>query len=186
MQFHRFRQYQVFPHISQMQQIPVRYNYKNTGRPADGVGLRSTNGRKIYQSCYLFTPNAPLYPFGYGLSYTEFSFDSLEILTPEVALGESVRIRARVSNVGNREGAAVAQLYMRDLVASTTRPVRELKGFEKLFLKKGESRFVEFVLTPDDMAFCRKDMEFAQEPGEFKVWIGDSSDAALEGVFVVK
>lgn len=167
-------------------QIPVRYNYKNTGRPADGVGLRSTNSRKTYQSCYLFTPNAPLYPFGYGLSYTEFSFDSLEVLTPEVALGESVRIRARVSNVGNREGAAVAQLYMRDLVASTTRPVRELKGFEKLFLKKGESRFVEFVLTPDDMAFCRKDMEFAQEPGEFKVWIGDSSDAALEGVFVVK
>ena len=167
-------------------QIPVRYNYKNTGRPADGVGLRSTNSRKIYQSCYLFTPNAPLYPFGYGLSYTEFSFDSLEVLTPEVALGECVRIRARVSNVGNREGAAVAQLYMRDMVASTTRPVRELKGFEKLFLEKGESRFVEFVLTPDDMAFCRKDMEFAQEPGEFKVWIGDSSDAALEGVFVVK
>ena len=167
-------------------QIPVRYNHKNTGRPADGIGLRSVNSRKIYQSCYLLTPNSPLYPFGYGLSYTEFSFDSLEVLTPEVALGENVRIRARVSNVGDRDGATVAQLYIRDLVASTTRPVRELKGFERVFLKQGESRFVEFVLSPEDMAFCRKDMKFAQEPGEFKVWIGDSSDAALEGVFVVK
>jgi beta-glucosidase len=127
-----------------------------------------------------------LYPFGYGLSYTDFSFDSLEVLTPEVKVGEDVRIKVRVSNVGDRDGATVVQLYMRDMVASTTRPVRELKGFERLFLKKGESRSVEFVLSPEDMAFCRKDMKFAQEPGEFKVWIGDSSDAALEGVFVVK
>lgn len=167
-------------------QIPIRYNHKNTGRPADGIGMRSKGGRKIYQSCYLFTPNDPLYPFGYGLSYTEFSFDSLEVLTPEVAPGENVLIRARVSNVGDRDGATVAQLYIRDLVASTTRPVRELKGFEKIFLKKGESQSVEFALTPDDMSFCRKDMQFAQEPGEFKVWIGDSSDAALEGGFVVR
>ena len=101
-------------------------------------------------------------------------------------MGENVRIRARVSNVGDRDGATVAQLYIRDLVASTTRPVRELKGFERIFLKKGESQSVEFVLTPDDMSFCRKDMQFAQEPGEFKVWIGDSSDATLEGGFVVR
>lgn len=167
-------------------QIPVRYNHKNTGRPADGIGLRSINSRKIYQSCYLFTPNTPLYPFGYGLSYTEFLFDSLEVLTPDVTMGENVLIKARVSNVGDRDGVTVAQLYMRDMVASTTRPVRELKGFERLFLKKGESRFVKFVLTPDDMSFCRKDMEFAQEPGEFTIWIGDSSDAALEGRFIVR
>ena len=167
-------------------QIPIRYNHKNTGRPADGIGLRSMNSRKIYQSCYLLTPNSPLYPFGYGLSYTQFSFDSLEVLTPEVSLGEDVKIRVRVTNVGDRDGATVAQLYMRDLVASTTRPVRELKGFERLYLKKGESRIVEFLLTPNDMAFCRKDMKFDQEPGEFKVWVGNSSDATLEEEFVVK
>jgi beta-glucosidase len=144
------------------------------------------NSRKIYQSCYLLTPNSPLYPFGYGLSYTQFSFDSLEVLTPEVSLGEDVKIRVRVTNVGDRDGATVAQLYMRDIVASTTRPVRELKGFERLYLKKGESRIVEFLLTPKDMAFCRKDMRFDQEPGEFKVWVGNSSDATLEEEFVVK
>ena len=134
----------------------------------------------------MFTPNTPLYPFGHGLSYTEFAFDALEVVNPEVALGEDVVIRANVTNTGKREGSVVAQLYMRDLVASTTRPVRELKGFEKLSLKPGESKTVEFTLTPADMAFCREDMQFAQEPGDFKVWIGNSSDAALEGQFTVK
>ena len=134
----------------------------------------------------MFTPNTPLYPFGYGLSYTEFEYDQLEVVTPEVALGEDVIIRARVTNIGDREGATVAQLYMRDLVASTTRPVRELKGFEKIALDPSESAIVEFTLTADDMAFCREDMKYAQEPGDFKVWIGDSSDASLEGSFTVK
>jgi beta-glucosidase len=134
----------------------------------------------------MFTPNTPLYSFGYGLSYTEFAFDALEVVNPEVALGEDVVIRANVTNTGDREGALVAQLYMRDLVASTTRPVRELKGFEKLSLKPGESRTVEFTLTPADMSFCREDMQFAQESGDFKVWVGNSSDAKLEGQFTVK
>ena len=134
----------------------------------------------------MFTPNTPLYPFGYGLSYTEFEYDQLEVVTPEVALGENVIIRARVTNIGDREGVTVAQLYMRDLVASTTRPVRELKGFERIALDSGESAIVEFVLTAGDMAFCREDMSFAQEPGDFKVWVGDSSDASLEGNFTVR
>ena len=167
-------------------QIPIRYNHKNTGRPATGIGLRSLdNISKVYQSCYLRTPNSPLYRFGFGLSYSEFVYDSLEVLTPQVRIGENVRIRVRVSNVGSYDAATVAQLYMRDLVASTTRPVRELKGFERVFIKKGESAEVEFTLTPEDMAFCREDMQFAQESGEFKVWVGDSSDARLESGFVV-
>lgn len=170
-------------------QIPIRYNYKNTGRPTKWkVPPTPTHkfGKKPYSSCYMFTPNTPLYPFGYGLSYTEFEYDQLEVVTPEVALGENVLIRARVTNVGDRQGATVAQLYMRDLVASTTRPVRELKGFERVSLSAGESVTVEFTLTAEDMAFCREDMQFAQEPGDFKVWVGDSSDASLEGCFTVK
>ena len=134
----------------------------------------------------MFTPNSPLYSFGHGLTYTEFVYDQLEVVTPEVALGDNVVIRARVTNVGDKDGVAVAQLYMRDLVASTTRPVRELKGFERVELASGESVTVEFVLTAEDMAFCREDMKFAQEPGDFKVWVGDSSDATLEGDFTVR
>ena len=170
-------------------QIPIRYNHKNTGRPLTrkmDYTPRHDIKRRTYNSVYVFTPNSPLYPFGYGLSYTEFAYDSLEVLTPEVSLGEDVLIRARVTNTGKKDGTTVAQLYMQDLVASTTRPVRELKGFERIDLKAGESKTVEFVLKADDMAFCREDMKFAQEPGEFAVWVGDSSDATLEGKFNVK
>ena len=169
-------------------QIPIRYNHKNTGRPTKWVvpSTPTHEFRKPYSSCYMFTPNTPLYPFGYGLSYTEFKYDQLEVVTPEVALGENVIIRARVTNIGDREGVTVAQLYMRDLVASTTRPVRELKGFERIALGSGESAIIEFVLTAGNMAFCCEDMRFAQEPGDFKVWVGDSSDAILEGSFTVK
>lgn len=168
-------------------QIPIRYNYKNTGRPATKLGVENLDRlRKNYQSCYLFTPNTPLYPFGYGLSYTEFSYDSLQVLTPEVGTGEDVRVKVRVGNIGDVDAATVAQLYLRDLVASTTRPVRELKGFKRLFLKAGESTEVEFVITPSDMAFCREDMKFAQEPGDFKVWVGADCNASLEGSFTVK
>ena len=170
-------------------QIPIRYNHKNTGRPLTrkmDYTPRHDIKRLTYNSVYAFTPNTPLYPFGYGLSYTEFAYDSLEVVTPEVALGEDVLIKARVTNTGKKDGTTVAQLYMRDLVASTTRPVRELKGFERIYLKAGESKTVEFVLKAKDMAFCREDMKFAQEPGEFAVWIGDSSEASLEGRFNVK
>ena len=170
-------------------QIPIRYNHKNTGRPSKWtVPPTPTHkfGNKPYSSCYMFTPNTPLYPFGYGLSYTEFEYDQIEVVNPEVAMGENVVIRARVTNIGDREGVTVAQLYMRDLVASTTRPVRELKGFERVALASGQSATVEFTLTAEDMAFCREDMQYAQEPGDFKVWVGDSSNASLEGCFTVK
>ena len=169
-------------------QIPIRYNYKSTGRPINKEidYTQSHKAKKNYLSSYLFTPNTPLYSFGYGLSYTEFSFSDLEVLNPEVALGEDVTIKVRVSNVGEVEGTTVAQLYMRDMVASTTRPVRELKGFERVTLKPGESTEVEFVLTAGDMSFCREDMQFAQEPGEFGIWVGESCEAELSTSFVVK
>ena len=168
-------------------QIPIRYNYKNTGRPTDRVPPAPTHKcRKPFNSSYMFTPNSPLYPFGYGLSYTKFEFTALEIPTPEVKMGENVTVKAVVRNTGKVDGATVAQLYIRDLVASTTRPLRELKGFKKVYLKAGESADLEFTLTPEDLAFCREDMKYAQEPGEFSVWVGDSSEAELTARFLVK
>ena len=169
-------------------QIPIRYNHKATGRPSERVQgvLSLDNLKKYYKSAYLFTPNTPLYAFGYGLSYTEFEFDSLEIVNPEAGLGEDVTVRVRVKNVGDVDGVTVAQLYLRDMVASTTRPVRELKGFRRVALKAGQEAELEFVITPEDMAFCRKDMKFAQEAGDFTVWVGESSDATLEGKFTVR
>ena len=169
-------------------QIPIRYNHKATGRPTErtqGV-LSLDNMHKYYKSCYLFTPNTPLYPFGYGLSYTQFSYDSLEVVNPLVAMGEDVVIKARVTNTGKKDGATVAQLYVHDMVASTTRPVRELKGFKRVELKAGESAELEFILKPSDLAFCREDMKFAVEPGDFMVWVGDDCNASEEGRFTIK
>lgn len=169
-------------------QIPIRYNHKSTGRPINKEidYTQSHKAKKNYLSSYLFTPDTPLYPFGYGLSYTEFAFTDLQVLDPEVGMGEDVRIKVRVSNTGDVSGTTVAQLYIRDKVASTTRPVRELKGFERVTLEPGASAEVLFTITAEDMAFCREDMKFAQEPGEFAVWVGESSDAELEGKFIVK
>ncbi len=162
-------------------QVPIHYSMKSTGRP-----MPSPDAREKYLSRYKFTPNEPLYCFGYGLSYTTFDYSDLKVLTPEVALGEPVRVSVKVTNSGKRDGDEVVQLYLRDLVASTTRPVRELKGFRKVSLKAGESKVVEFTIQPEDMAFCRADMKFAQEPGDFHVWIGHDSNAGLQGSFTVK
>lgn len=162
-------------------QVPIHYSMKSTGRP-----MPSPDAREKYLSRYKFTPNEPLYCFGYGLSYTTFDYSDLKVLTPEVALGEPVRVSVKVTNSGKRDGDEVVQLYLRDLVASTTRPVRELKGFRKVSLKAGESKVVEFTIQPEDMAFCRADMKFAQEPGDFHVWIGHDSNADLQGCFTVK
>lgn len=162
-------------------QVPIHYSMKSTGRP-----MPSPDAREKYLSRYKFTPNEPLYCFGYGLSYTTFDYSDLKVLTPEVDLGEPVRVSVKVTNSGKRDGDEVVQLYLRDLVASTTRPVRELKGFRKVSLKAGESKVVEFTIQPEDMAFCRADMKFAQEPGDFHVWIGHDSNADLQGGFTVK
>ena len=169
-------------------QIPIRYNHKSTGRPINKEidYTQSHKAKKNYLSSYLFTPDTPLYPFGYGLSYTEFAFTDLQVLDPEVGMGEDVRVKVCVANIGDMTGTTVAQLYIRDKVASTTRPVRELKGFERVTLEPGASAEVEFIIKADDMAFCREDMKFAQEPGEFGVWVGESCEAELEGKFIVK
>ena len=163
-------------------QIPIHYNMKNTGRP---LGYQSMSSQK-YTSRYLFTPNTPLYCFGYGLSYNEYEYSDLKVLNPEVKIGENVKVTVRVTNRGKYDGEEVAQLYIRDLVASVTRPVKELKGFQKVTLKAGENRVLEFTLTPDDLSFCRGDMTTGQEAGDYHVWIGGNSDATLQGSFSIK
>ncbi len=161
-------------------QIPIHYNMKRTGRP-----MLDPNSKAKYLSRYLFTPNEPRYAFGYGLSYTTFDYSDLKVLTPEVAMGESVKVSVKVRNSGKRDGAEVVQLYLRDDVASTTRPVRELKGFERVELRAGEERTIEFTITPEDMSFWTINEEFAQEPGTFHVWVGHDSNAKLDGEFKV-
>ena len=161
-------------------QVPIHYNMKRTGRP-----MLDPNSKAKYLSRYLFTPNEPRYSFGYGLSYTTFDYSDLKVLTPEVKMGESVKVSVKVRNSGKRDGAEVVQLYLRDDVASTTRPVRELKGFERVELRSGEERTIEFEITPEDMSFWTINEEFAQEPGTFHVWIGHDSNTSLEGAFSV-
>lgn len=162
-------------------QVPVHYNNKITGRPRKGP-----EHDKKYLSRYMYTPNEPLFAFGYGLSYTEFEYSDLQVLTPEVSLGGVVKVSVKVKNVGKRDGEDVAQLYVRDLVAETTRPMRELKGFERLSLKAGEEKVVEFEIPTSDLAYCHRDLTTRTDAGDFLVWAGADSNAKLEGKFTIK
>jgi beta-glucosidase len=128
----------------------------------------------------------PLFPFGYGLSYTEFEYSDLKVLTPTVELGGVVKVSVKVTNKGKYDGDDVAQLYVRDVVAETTRPVRELKGFERFTLKAGEEKVITFEIPTSDLAYCHSDMSFKTDAGDFKVWVGADSATTLEGKFTIK
>ncbi|MBK7525089.1 MAG: glycoside hydrolase family 3 C-terminal domain-containing protein [Saprospiraceae bacterium] len=149
-------------------QIPIFYNEKNTGRPF--------NPNDKYSSKYIDIPNTPLYPFGYGLSYTSFTFGPPLSNKKLYSLKENVVVTVEIQNTGNYPGEEVVQLYIRDLVSSVTRPVKELKGFQKVFLKKGEKKTLSFTLTPNDLSFYNKNMEWVIEPGDFEIFIGGDSD----------
>ncbi|MES2201385.1 MAG: glycoside hydrolase family 3 N-terminal domain-containing protein, partial [candidate division FCPU426 bacterium] len=157
-------------------QVPIYYAQQNTGRPAT---------EQRYTSKYIDAPNTPLYPFGYGLSYTRFEYSGLKV-PAHVQAGEKVRVQVTVKNVGARNGVETAQLYVGDPVASVSRPMRELKGFQKAELKPGESRELSFLLTPSELSFIGRDYRFGYEPGTFKVWVGSDSNATLEGAFSVE
>ena len=153
-------------------QIPLFYNHKNTGRPlAEGKWFEK------FRSNYLDVDNEPLYPFGYGLSYTTFRYSDIALSAPAMGQNGSITAVVTVTNTGKRDGAEVVQLYIRDLVGSITRPVRELKGFEKVFLKAGESKTVSFRITPELLRFYDYDLKHVAEPGKFEVFIGGSSQA---------
>jgi beta-glucosidase len=157
--------------------VPYYYNHKMTGRPFDP--------NNSYTSRYLDVENSALYPFGYGLSYTTFEYDNLSISRDSIGVAGSVNVTVDVTNTGERTGEEVVQLYIRDLVGSVTRPVKELKGFEKIQLDPGETQTVTFNLGPEKLSFYNIDMEKVVEPGEFKVFVGGNSQDVLEGGFTV-
>lgn len=148
-------------------QIPIYYNHRTTGRPID------PNNK--YSSKYLDVANEPLYPFGYGLSYTKFTYSSLQLSKPQITPAAPLQVSVNVSNTGDYDGEEVVQLYIRDKVGSVTRPVKELKGFKKIFLKKGESQNVTFTISVEDLKFYDKDMRWTYEPGAFTVFVGANS-----------
>lgn len=161
-------------------QIPLYYNHKNTGRPIDeGKGSWFTK----FLSNYLDVSNEPLYPFGYGLSYTTFGYSDLKLDKQKLASNGKLTVSVTLTNTGKYDGAEVAQLYIRDMVGSITRPVKELKGFQKVFLKAGESRVLNFTITPADLAFYNSDLKLVSEPGDFKVFVGTNSASVLESGF---
>ncbi len=129
--------------------------------------------------------NTPLYPFGYGLSYTTFNYDNLKLNKNQFEMGEDVQVSVEITNTGNYDGKEVVQLYIRDLYGSTVRPVRELKGFELVELKKGEKRTVNFTLTEDELGFYNNQGEYLVEPGEFEVFIGGNSVETLKTSFTL-
>jgi beta-glucosidase len=130
-----------------------------------------------YTSKYLDVANTPLYPFGYGMSYTTFQYSPVKLNKSQFKFSEQFTLSVTVSNTGAHAGHEVVQLYVRDLVGSVTRPVKELKGFQKIYLDTGESKEVTFTLTSDDLRFYTADMTFKAEPGEFEFFVGGSSDA---------
>ncbi|MEI6753112.1 MAG: beta-glucosidase BglX [Paludibacter sp.] len=149
-------------------QVPIYYYEKNTGRP-------NYLPNPKYKSRYIDCPNDPLYPFGFGLSYTTFAYSDIKLSTKELIEKGELKASVRVTNTGNEAGEEVVQCYVRDLVGSVTRPVKELKGFEKIALKMGESKVVTFTITPDMLAFHRADMSYGTEPGDYKLFIGTNS-----------
>ncbi|MBP1617426.1 MAG: glycoside hydrolase family 3 domain protein [Bacteroidetes bacterium] len=159
-------------------QIPIYYNHYNTGRPA------KDDEDKNYVSAYIDLSNSPKYPFGYGLSYTSFDIANLRLSSSKMALnGGKIEASVEVKNSGNYDGEEVVQLYIRDLVGSVVRPVKELKGFKKIFLKKGETTTITFSLTSDDLKFYNNDVQFVNEAGEYDLFVGNSSNATLKGHF---
>lgn len=163
-------------------QVPIYYNHKNTGRPLSPEKTIKGEFEK-FKSNYLDVANTPLYPFGFGLSYTSFEYSSVTISNAKLTQGGTINASVNVTNTGKYDGKEVVQLYIRDVVGSTTRPVKELKGFQKVFLKKGETKNVTFTITEEDLKFYDFDLNFVAEPGQFEVFIGTNSDTQNKMLF---
>ena len=159
-------------------QMPLYYNHKNTGRPPDA--------NNKYTSKYLDVPWTPLFPFGYGLSYTQFKFSNLQLSAQRIRPDGSLTVTVVIENVGQRAGDEVAQLYIRDLSASVTRPVKELKGFQRITLQPGEKKTVEFKLISRELGFYDREMRFVVEPGAVKVMVGSSSEDLIDATFEIE
>lgn len=162
-------------------QIPLYYNHKNTGRP-----LATEHWFEKFRTNYIDVTNDPLYPFGYGLTYTQFDYSDIRLDTNRINRNESLTVSITVSNTGDRDGAEVVQLYIRDLVGSVTRPVKELKGFKKVKIAKGESVEVSFRITPEMLKFYNSELKWVNEPGDFEVMIGTNSRDVKKASFTMQ
>jgi beta-glucosidase len=160
-------------------QVPIYYSHKNTGRP-----LGNKNGVfEKFTSNYLDIRNEPLFPFGFGLSYTTFEYSNIKISAPRINRKEKLRISVDVANTGNYDGKEVVQLYIRDLVGSVTRPVKELKGFQKVNIPKGGKQTISFEISAEDLKFYNSDLKFVAETGEFEIFVGPNSDTDIKAKF---
>ncbi len=160
-------------------QVPIYYNNYSTGRPTNGEG-------NVFWSHYTDVEKTPQFPFGFGLSYTTFEYKNLKLDKTAIALGEAVKVSVDVTNTGNYDGKEVVQLYIHDEVASLARPVKELKGFELVELKKGETKTITLTLTDKELGFFDNNGNYLVEPGTFKIMVGGSSDKGLESRFEIK
>jgi beta-glucosidase len=158
-------------------QVPIYYNHMNTGRPTDD--------REHYTSRYLDLPSTPLYPFGYGLTYTTFAYADLHVAATTLTTRDSLAVRVNVTNTGSRAGDETVQLYVRDEVGSVTRPVRELKAFRRVHVEAGKSLPVTLSIAVSDLAFTGLDMKRRVEPGMFSVYVGPNAAEGLTGRFEV-
>lgn len=162
-------------------QVPLYYNHKNTGRPlAEGKWFQK------FRSNYLDVSNDPLYPFGYGLSYTTFQYGDIRLSNTDMNVDGSIKASITVTNTGTRDGFEVVQMYIRDLVGSVTRPVKELKGFKKVWIKAGETVTVDFDINNELLKFYNNDLQFVSEPGDFRVMIGGNSRDVKSASFTLK
>ena len=173
-------------------QLPIYYAHNHTGRAPSGnetlidnIPLEAGQTSLGCSSFYMDAGFGPLFPFGYGLSYTTFAYDRLQLSAQKLDMNGTLTASVNVTNTGKYAGAEVAQLYIRDKVGSVTRPVKELKGFERIFLQPGETKTVTFNLPVSDLAFWNIDMKRAVEPGEFTLWIGTNSEEGLSADFEV-
>ena len=159
-------------------QVPIYYNMKNTGRP-----IPEANPGEEYKSNYIDSPNSPLFVFGHGLSYTTFEYSNFKMSSNSIGFSDKLTASATITNTGNYDGHEIVQLYVHDKVGSITRPIKELKGFEKIFLKKGESKTITFTISVEDLKFYNSDMVYGVEPGEFEIAIAPSSNFKFENTF---
>ena len=157
-------------------QIPIYYNQKNTGRP---LGNKDGQFEK-FKSNYIDLRNEPLFPFGYGLSYTNFDYSNFKLSTSVINFNQNITASVDITNSGNYDGEEVVQLYIRDLVGSVTRPIKELKGFQKVNIKKGEKQTITFSISVQDLKFYNSDLKFVAETGDFEIFIGTNSDTQMK------